>query len=60
MLHSGAAGLSQFLSTFLLATAVVLTICFGVAAWRISDGEDVEITGQIPGQSYGWRTSPTN
>ncbi|MDA9477883.1 hypothetical protein XI03_26060 [Bradyrhizobium sp. CCBAU 65884] len=52
-------GVSQFLSMLLLTTAVVLTICFGVAAWRLSDEKDVYITGQIPRQSYGWKGSPT-
>lgn len=43
----------------LLTTAVVLTVCFGVAAWRLSDEKDVDITGQIPRQSYGWKVPPT-
>ncbi|BBO04208.1 hypothetical protein SG09_35580 [Bradyrhizobium ottawaense] len=30
-------GLSQFLSMLLIVAAVVLTVCFGVAAWRLSD-----------------------
>jgi hypothetical protein len=50
---------SQFVSVFLLVTAVVLTVCFGVAAWRLSDQRDTDITGQIPHQSFGWRGSPT-
>lgn len=53
------AAVSQFLSTLLLTTAVVLTVCFGVAAWRLSDEKDVDITGRIPRQSYGWKASPT-
>ncbi|SFN02809.1 hypothetical protein SAMN05216573_10791 [Bradyrhizobium sp. Rc3b] len=53
------AAVSQFLSMLLLATAVVLTVCFGVAAWRLSDEKDVDITGQIPRHSYGWKGSPT-
>ncbi|UPK40762.1 hypothetical protein IVB18_13700 [Bradyrhizobium sp. 186] len=47
--------MSQFLSVLLLLTTVFLTVCFGVAAWRISDEGGVEITGQIPRQSYGSR-----
>jgi hypothetical protein len=49
---------SQFLSVFMLVAAVVLTVCFGVAAWRLSDEKDVDITGQIPRQSYGWKATP--
>lgn len=50
---------SHFLSLLMLATALTLTICFGAAAWRLSDEKDVDITGQIPHQSYGWRASPS-
>lgn len=50
---------SQFLSMLLLVTAVFLTVCFGVAAWRPSDERDTDITGQIPHQTYGWRSSPS-
>ena len=46
---------SQFVSMLLLVIAVVLTVCFGVAAWRLSDQSDTDITGQIPHQSYGWK-----
>jgi hypothetical protein len=42
-----------FIGVLLLMTAVLLTVCFGVAAWRIADEPGVEITGQIPHQSYG-------
>ena len=56
--RSAGIGVSQFLSMLLLTTAVVLTVCFGVAAWRLSDGKDIDITGQIPRQSYGWRGPP--
>jgi hypothetical protein len=42
----------------LLTTAVVLTVCFGVAAWRLSDEKDIDITGQIARQSYGWKGAP--
>ncbi|MCK1716627.1 hypothetical protein [Bradyrhizobium sp. 141] len=45
-------------SMLLLTTAVVLTVCFGVAAWRLSDEKDVDITGQIPSPSYGWKGPP--
>ncbi|WP_187435936.1 hypothetical protein [Bradyrhizobium hipponense] len=50
--------MSQFLSMLLLAAAIVLTVCFGVAAWRISDEKDLNITGQISSQSYGWKAPP--
>lgn len=42
--------MSQFLSMLLMVVAVVLTVRFGVAAWRLSEGTD--ITGQIPQQLY--------
>jgi hypothetical protein len=32
--------------------AVLLTVCFGVAAWRISDENGVEITGQFTHRSF--------
>ena len=51
---------SQFLSTLLLVAAVVLTVCFGVAAWRLSDEKDIDVTGQIPRQSYGWKQPSRN
>ncbi|MDA9448872.1 hypothetical protein CO683_23750 [Bradyrhizobium ottawaense] len=54
----GGVGVSQFLSMLLLTTAVVLTVCFGVAAWRLSDEKDTDITGQIARQSYGWKAAP--
>jgi hypothetical protein len=54
----GGVGVSQFLSMLLLTTAVVLTVCFGVAAWRLSDEKDIDITGQIARQSYGWKGAP--
>ena len=38
---------SQFSSVLLLVIALMLTVCFGVAAWRIS-GDTSEITGGIP------------
>ncbi|TYL80838.1 hypothetical protein FXB40_47525 [Bradyrhizobium rifense] len=52
------AAVSQFLSVLLLATAVTLTVCFGVAAWRQSADKDVDITATIPHQEYGWRAKP--
>lgn len=51
--------MSQFLSMMLLTTALVLTVCLGVAAWRLSDEKDVDITGEISHESYGWKT-PAN
>lgn len=50
--------MSHFLSVFMLITAVVLTVCLGVAAWRLSDEKDADSTGQIPDQFYGWKTTP--
>jgi hypothetical protein len=39
---AGGQGVSQFSCMLLLVLALMLTACFGVAAWRISgDGEDV-------------------
>jgi hypothetical protein len=55
----GGVGVSQFLSMLLLVAAVFLTVCFGVAAWRLSDEKDLDVTGQIARQSYGWRAPPT-
>ena len=37
---------SQFSTTLLLVTALMLTACFGVAAWRTS-GDTPEVTGSI-------------
>jgi hypothetical protein len=51
---------SQFLSVLLLATAVLLTVCMGVAAWRISDGRDADITATMPGHEYGLKGGPGN
>jgi hypothetical protein len=59
-LGCGVRGLSQFLSVLLLATALTLTVCFGVAAWRQSAGRDVDITASIPHQENGWRATPSN
>jgi hypothetical protein len=50
----------HFLSILLLATALMLTVCFGVAAWRVSDGNDPDITGRIPYSAYGWKPMSTN
>jgi len=46
---------SQFLSVLLLATALTLTLCFGIAAWRQSSGKDADITATIPYRETGWR-----
>lgn len=51
-------GVSQFVSMLLLTVAVVLTVYFGVAAWRLSDEKNIDITGQIAHQSFGWKGSP--
>ncbi|MGL3107778.1 MULTISPECIES: hypothetical protein [unclassified Bradyrhizobium] len=52
--------MSHFLSMLLLALALTLTLCFGVAAWRLSAGKDVDIATTIQHQEYGWRTRPNN
>ena len=39
-------GVSQFSFMFLLVTSLMLTVCVGVAAWRISDDRP-EVTGSI-------------
>ena len=44
----------------LLAIALTLTLCYGVAAWRLSAGRDIDITATIPHQEYGWRSRPNN
>jgi hypothetical protein len=44
----------------LLVSALILTVCFGVAAWRLSAGADVDITATIPHQEYGWKARPNN
>lgn len=46
---------SQFLSVLLLATVLLLTVCFGVAAWRQSASGDVDITATIPHQDANRR-----
>lgn len=51
---------SHFLSMLLLALALTLTLCFGVAAWRLSAGKDADIATTIRHQEYGWRTRPDN
>jgi hypothetical protein len=42
----GEKALSQFSFMFLLVTSLMLTVCVGVAAWRISD-DRAEVTGSI-------------
>jgi|tagenome__1003787_1003787.scaffolds.fasta_scaffold20794780_2 hypothetical protein len=42
-------GVSQFLTVLLLATSLMLALCFGVAAWRLSDGKDSDISGRLQG-----------
>jgi hypothetical protein len=49
----------RFSFGLLIATGLLLTAYFGLVAWRVSDGKDPDITGQIPHQAYGWKpTSP--
>jgi hypothetical protein len=52
------AGVSQFLSVLLLGTALTLTVCVGVAAWRVSDAKETDITGQIPPPPHIWKPAP--
>ena len=54
------ADVSQFLSVLMLATALTLTVCLGVAAWRQSADKDVDITATIAHQETGWRARPSN
>lgn len=51
---------SHFVSMLLLATALILTLCFGVAAWRLSADKEAGIAVTISRQEYGWRTRPNN
>lgn len=39
--------MSQFSAVLLIVIALMLTVCVGVAAWRIS-GDTSEVTGGIP------------
>ena len=52
--------MSHFISMFLLAAALTLTLCFGLAAWRLTAGDNVDVTGAIPHVEYGWRAKPTD
>jgi hypothetical protein len=36
------------LFAFLIAVGLTLTAYFGVAAWRVSESSDMDITAQIP------------
>ena len=45
--------MSQFLTVLLLAMALMLALCFGVAAWRLSDGKDSDISGRMHYHGYG-------
>jgi len=52
--------MGQCVSVLLLAVALILTLCFGVAAWRLSASRDADITSTIPHQEYGWRPATHN
>ncbi|WP_244552834.1 hypothetical protein [Bradyrhizobium sp. Ghvi] len=52
--------MSHFVSMLLLAVALTLTLCFGLAAWRLSAGNDVDVTATIPHLEYGWRSRPND
>lgn len=49
--------MSHFVSVLLLAVTLTLTVCFGVAAWRLSSTGDVEITNTVQHHEYGRRRS---
>jgi hypothetical protein len=44
----------------LIVTGLLLTACFGLLAWRISDDKDLDITGGIPHDTYGWKPRSAN
>jgi len=44
----------------LLATALTLTLCFGIAAWRASADNAFDVTGTIPHQGYEWKPRPND
>lgn len=46
--------MSQFSFMFLLVTSLTLTVCAGVAAWRISD-DRLEVTGSTSPASHRLR-----
>jgi hypothetical protein len=50
----------RFSFGLLIATGLLLTGYFGLVAWRVSDGKDPDITGQIPPQAYGWKPTSRN
>ncbi|MCP3370760.1 hypothetical protein [Bradyrhizobium cajani] len=52
--------MSHFVSMLLLAIALILTLCFGVAAWRLSADKEADITATIPHPEYGWRSRSNN
>jgi hypothetical protein len=40
--------MSQLCFALLIAVGLTLTAYFGVAAWRVSENSDVDITAEIP------------
>jgi hypothetical protein len=48
---------SHFLSVLLLVTTLMLTLCFGVAAWRLSEDDANAAT---PVHVYGWTPTVIN
>lgn len=50
--------MSHFLSVFMLITAVVPTVCLGVAAWRLSDEKDAEALAKFRTNFMGGKTTP--
>ncbi|MBW5440505.1 hypothetical protein FXB41_38770 [Bradyrhizobium canariense] len=51
------ARVSHFFSVLLLLTNLMLTLCFGVAAWRVSDDGGA---GKAVGMAYGWMQISAN
>lgn len=51
------AHVSHFFSVLLLLTNLMLTLCFGVAAWRVSGEAGA---GNVIGTAYGWMQISAN
>jgi len=48
--------MSQGSFALLIAIGLTLTAYFGVAAWRLSDDQQMDITGHfLPAQQNAWR-----
>jgi hypothetical protein len=52
--------MSRLSFALLIVTGLVLTVYFGAAAWRLSDDNASDITGQTPpAQQSGWKPGPS-